>query len=70
MDEDSSEEEVQVVQSKSKKDYSIDDIMQLDSKLSISKKKQAPVPMDNKSRGIKKERKKVQAKKSKKIVKF
>lgn len=68
MDEDSSEEEVQVAESKAKKEYTIDDIMQLDTKLSISKKKKTPV--DNKSRGIKKEKKKVQAKKSKKIIKF
>ena len=46
MEDESSEEEVAAVvaTSKSKKDYSIDDIMQLESKLSIGKKKKsAPV---------------------------
>jgi hypothetical protein len=37
-DESSSDDEVQVVQSRSKKDYTIDDIMQLDN-ITIGKKK-------------------------------
>ncbi len=48
MDDVESEEEeapakVQVAKSKAKKDYSIADIMELDSKLSITKKKAAPI---------------------------
>ncbi len=74
MEEDSESDDdnqVQVAQSRSKKDYTIDDIMQLDSKLSLGKKKGQAVPMQTDSKGIKKkEKKKVQAKRSKKIIKF
>jgi hypothetical protein len=63
-DESSSDDEVKVVQSRSKKDYTIDDIMQLDN-ITIGKKK-----VQQESKAIKKPKKKVQAKKSKKIIKF
>ncbi|CDW87144.1 UNKNOWN [Stylonychia lemnae] len=65
-----SEEEVQVAQSKAKKNYTIDDIMQLDSKLSIGKKKKQAAPALQASNPVKKEKKKVFSKKSKKIIKF
>jgi hypothetical protein len=46
MESDDSEEEVQASASKAKKNYTIDDIMQLDSKLNIGKKKkQVAVPV-------------------------
>lgn len=72
-----SEEEVQVATSKpavakgGKKAYSIDDIMHLDSQLTIGKKKkQAAVVVAAKEENKKKEKKKVFTKKSKKIIKF
>ncbi len=68
---------MQVATSKPKKDYSIEDIMQLDKKLSLGKKKAGAaaatndVEMADKSKKIKKsDRKKVQAKRSKRIIKF
>lgn len=77
-DEESEEEKVQVATSKAaKKDkksnaYTIDDIMELDSKLTIGKKKKqsAPVVVAKKDDDKKKEKKKVFTKKSKKIIKF
>eukprot|EP00347_Sterkiella_histriomuscorum_P023071 403336062 len=72
MEDESSEEEVApvVVTSKAKKDYSIDDIMQLESKLSIGKKKKQTPVVAATSNPVKKEKKKVFSKKSKKIIKF
>lgn len=54
---------------KSKKNYTIDDIMQIDSKLSISKKKKDAV-VEEKSKQIKKKKGPKHTKKSHKIVKF
>lgn len=78
-DEESEEEKMQVATSKqaTKNDkkagaYTIDDIMELDSKLTIGKKKKqsAPVVVAKKDDAKKKEKKKVFTKKSKKIIKF
>lgn len=56
--------EMQYAKSKAKKDYSIADIMELESKLSINKKK--PQPKQDQSKPIqKKEKKKYQTKRSK-----
>lgn len=69
MDEESSEEEEKPQVAKSKQ-YTVDDIMSLGSKLNISKKKKNTVPVQENSKFIKKEKKKRHAKKSQKIVKF
>jgi len=76
MEEDSESEE-EVEQQKSKrtaesKKYSVEDIMELASKLSINKKKMGAaakedVPMDSQSKGIKKKK---HWKKSQRIIKF